>query len=113
MQVSQSWIDQIVELIKSKSHIFAKKSDEHIRTLVEKWFLLPYNVSYTLSCDQYDKFQYFLINVVAHQLNNSVHPLTCGVDSSHALLVPRIDYNNNNYLICPTCCYIQTTAYLY
>jgi len=41
-----------------------------------------------------------------YQQQGDSHPLTCGIDSRHDLLVPRID-GNDVVLVCPTCGNVQ------
>ncbi len=45
-------------------------------------------------------------NIENHQANSHVHPLTCGVDSRHEVLVPK-EVNGKVVLVCPTCGYLQ------
>lgn len=52
----------------------------------------------------------FILGIIIHQCDPFIHPLTCGVDSGHDLLVPRVDCNGNKYLICPSCGYVQTNT---
>lgn len=40
-----------------------------------------------------------------YQANNTYHPLTCGIDSSHIL--KPVEENDKVILICPTCFYKQ------
>ena len=42
-----------------------------------------------------------------HQKCKFVHPLTCGADSSHMPLLPRVIKHNKIVLVCPTCGYMQ------
>lgn len=73
-------------------------------------FNLPFNKEYTayLTLEEYEKFKNFAVNILAHQSSVSVHPLTCGVDSNHELLVPRITLTDNlHVIVCPTCGYVQ------
>jgi hypothetical protein len=41
-----------------------------------------------------------------YQKQEDVRPLTCIVDSSHALLLPRVD-GKSVVLVCPTCGHVQ------
>lgn len=47
-----------------------------------------------------------LDKIIAFQTAGYVHPMTCGVDSSHALLMGVIQ-NREVILKCPTCGYVQ------
>ena len=44
--------------------------------------------------------------VKAHQSNKYVHPLTCGVDSRHEILVAE-EREGKVVLTCPTCGWVQ------
>jgi len=44
--------------------------------------------------------------IIHHQNNEKVHPLTCGNDSNHEILIPAIK-NNKVVLVCINCNYIQ------
>ena len=48
-------------------------------------------------------------NINRYQKGGYFHPLTCRVDSSHALLIAQVEpeLNNQIVLLCPTCEYIQ------
>lgn len=51
-----------------------------------------------------------LANVCKHQANTNLHPLTCGKDSTHRLLEPRMSAGDEGYeliLFCPDCTYEQ------
>lgn len=41
-----------------------------------------------------------------YQHQDSLHPMTCAIDSRHAILVPRSD-GNEVFLECPTCGRVQ------
>lgn len=45
--------------------------------------------------------------IIAHQNDSSLHPLTCGNDSTHTPLVPVLE-GHKVVLICPDCDYRQT-----
>lgn len=44
--------------------------------------------------------------VEKHQSNPFVHPLTCGVSSSHELLIAE-EKDGEVVLVCPTCGHVQ------
>lgn len=48
-----------------------------------------------------------IVAIAAYQQNPHVHPLTCGVDSNHNLLVPEYLDEINITLRCPDCSYQQ------
>lgn len=71
---------------------------------------LPFNKAYSayLPLITYNRFRDFCVSMFAHQGSICIHPLTCGVDSSHELLVPRIIISDNlHVIVCPTCGYVQ------
>ena len=72
-------------------------------------FKIPFNKDFSayLTLEQYEKFKSFVVGILSHQTSSRVHPLTCGVNSSHEILVPRITIDNSHVLVCPTCGYVQ------
>jgi len=48
-----------------------------------------------------------LNKIIEYQNDNSVHPLTCGNDSSHTPLIPILQ-GDNIVLICADCSYSQS-----
>lgn len=85
---------------------FYYNADKHVKFAVEL-LMLPFNQSYlentTMTFEELDVF----INYLVYQSDFTKHPLTCGRNSEHQLLMPRMDHNKEKYLICPTCGYIQ------
>lgn len=51
--------------------------------------------------------QEIIESVKRHQGNQYLHPLTCGKDSRHDILVPE-ERDGKVVLVCPTCGYVQT-----
>lgn len=45
--------------------------------------------------------------IIEHQNNPNLHPLTCGNDSNHTPLIPIRDADGTIILICPDCIYTQ------
>lgn len=85
----------------------------NIRGEIDIFFSSPFNKSWICPINQVEKFIPFAIQIISHQLDISYHPLTCGVDSGHKNLVPRITYEGNFFIICPTCGYIQSEGFAY
>lgn len=53
--------------------------------------------------------EYITAAIVFWQKSSHFHPLTCGNDSSHALLEPALNEETSEiFLICPDCDYTQT-----
>jgi len=50
---------------------------------------------------------YQMLNILTWQVNDSVHPLTCGNDSNHRNLIPAVE-NVQVILKCLDCEYTQT-----
>lgn len=82
-------------------------SDDDIKVSIESYVYNDFNMKYKVSPKYTEKYNGLLISVASHQCNHQIHPLTCGVDSNHELLCPRITYNGSYMLVCPTCGYIQ------
>lgn len=60
----------------------------------------------------FEKFcnEIFTIQATPHPYSQH---LTCGVDSEHACLVPRITTGGVCVLVCPTCGYVQDTMWFF
>ena len=110
MKIPNEWIKEIIDAYdKSYAKSYAlmecnkKLTKKQIlgflnNSLNKKWDYIPY---------QQEMFKLFLIKTVLHQLNPYVHQMTCGVNSNHDYLIPRIMQNDTPYLVCPTCGYVQ------
>jgi hypothetical protein len=61
----------------------------------------------------YAIFEKFCFQIFTMQANPYAHQLTCGVDSEHACLVPRITTGGVCVLVCPTCGYVQDTMWFF
>jgi len=101
-------------IIKSMDNIIKKQyqekyfynADKHLSYAIAL-LMLPFNQSYLRNTIlTFDELDYFM-GMIIRQTDYTIHPLTCGKDSNHALLVPRLDHNKNKYIICPTCGYVQ------
>jgi len=76
----------------------------------DRLFKLECNKKYRLylPIKDYEAFRVFSISLMAHQASRAIHPLTCGVDSNHELLVPRMTLSDHMHVyVCPTCGYVQ------
>lgn len=105
MEIPQSWIDEI--LSKLDSNILIRPAARRIEKELIEYINLPINKSWDIPIGQKSDFKKFFIDTICSQINPFTHGLTCGINSEHALLVPRIHYDNRGYLVCPTCGYIQ------
>lgn len=85
---------------------FYYNAEKHLKNSVEI-LMHPFNQSYLKNTILSFELLDFLVNLFISQGDYSKHGLTCGVNSSHDILMPRIDSSGNKYLICPTCGYIQ------
>jgi hypothetical protein len=107
-------VDKILKKIKNRIHekyIYDKQCFPNI--VSEQCIINDFNRKFQLpkSSEFYEKFEKFCDQIFEHQCNCSVHPLTCGVDSSHLDLVPRITTKGALVLVCPTCGYVQDTLW--
>lgn len=99
------------ELYESNANkVFISKSLADYNIMVIDYVSSDYNNKWHIPKDTEETFKEFFYNIVKTQCNPYFHPLTCGVDSNHELLVPRMDYQGNKYLICPTCGYVQSNS---
>ena len=105
MKIPEEWLSKIYEDISGWAPHISPKGVEDI---VKDYLNSRFNDNWNILPRQYVTFEKFFISVVAHQCNVNVHQLTCGVDSMHQALQPRITrYDDKCYLICPTCGYVQ------
>jgi hypothetical protein len=79
----------------------------NIRSEIDIFFSNPFNKNWICPINQVEIFVPFAINVISHQLDHSYHPLTCGTNSEHYYLVPRLTEDSKLLLVCPTCGYLQ------
>jgi hypothetical protein len=102
-------LDAIIKAYESEPMYCRSFGDKHA-PYDGRLFHLPCNEAFRayLTLEDYESFKKFCADIFAHQGSIAVHPLTCGVDSNHELLVPRlIFYENKHVLVCPTCGYVQ------
>lgn len=86
---------------------FTKDKCAYDMTAFDYEFTRTYTVA--LDVEAYASFKNFCVSIMTHQGSMNVHPLTCGVNSNHALLVPRIILPEATHiLVCPTCGYVQS-----
>ena len=106
MKIPREWTSEICnklieQIVIEKPEVFV------IVATVDNYVNSQFNLAWTFSETQSQEFKKFFIATVVHQCNPWTHGLTCGIDSEHALLVPRIDSENKCYLICPSCGWVQ------
>lgn len=114
--IPQDWIDEVVKNLKARPDLFMPfgghrniPDGEYIEA-VQKFLDMPINKEWEFDVKRYgDKFKGFFISIVTHQCFNNMHPLTCC--SAHEILVPRISFKDELYLVCPTCGWIQPSQY--
>lgn len=114
MKIPQDIKDTIVSNIKDGHPFgfvsFLNKPEKAIRKALDDYLAIPFNEAYEPPNFHQKEFLNYFVYVATHQINSAVHPLTCGTDSSHEILVPRMDYQGNGYLVCPTCGYVQQNS---
>jgi hypothetical protein len=123
MNIPKEWIEDIQSILfkhlpmfdihlyhKSKFNL-EEYNDEYIKKEINKsihwWLILPFNENWQIPKGQEDNFKDFFIRIASHQLMKNMHPLTCGVNSNHDSLFPRINSNGDCLLVCSDCGYIQ------
>ena len=114
MRIPEDWVEYIVDsLVKiTKDLSYIRSDKDSIKEIVNEYLFSDFNKNWELpsplSQETYDNFKRFLILNSIHQCNKNTHPLTCGVGGgTHDILVPRISYKGELYLVCPTCGWIQ------
>jgi len=122
MKIPKEWIEDVVVILKQRPEMFDHKvmfgksiEDYEYYLAVSEFLDIPFNKSWAIDLDskQGEKFRGFFASTVAHQVMRNMHPLTCGVGGgSHEILVPRIDFRGENYLICPTCGWHQAASFV-
>lgn len=107
MNIPNEWIEEIYENVARSSCLPSRNED--IRMRVDEIIDMYPNREWVLRLDQQEEFKNFFIKIISHQANPFRHSLTCGVNSEHSLLLPRI-FNHTLCLICPTCLCIQLNS---
>lgn len=101
-------VTKITESLKDTKNIchnpFVKDPYQNIYNYV----MTEFNLNFLPPEPLMEIFKNHFIIVASHQCSGAIHPLTCGIDSTHALLVGRVGFDKIPYYICPTCGYIQT-----
>jgi hypothetical protein len=82
--------------------------NENIKKYIKEYLEMSFNSKNT-SADK--NLEDLLITYAARQCSPHMHPMTCGVNSQHDLLVPRL-VGHDVYLVCPTCGYLQIAGRL-
>lgn len=70
-----------------------------------------FEVPHGIKKDKKEQFEKFCEQIFETQANTHCYGFSCGVDSAHASLVPRITSGGNFVLVCPTCGYVQDTMW--
>jgi hypothetical protein len=113
MNVPQEWIDAVVKNLMDRPDLFmsfTKFEDTDCRAAVHMFLDIPFNKAWEFDVKALgEKFKPFFISVTTHQCFHNMHPLTCC--SAHEILVPRINFKQECYLVCPTCGWVQPEAY--
>lgn len=120
MKIPQEWIEDIVNILKQRPEMFDHKimfgksiEDHEYHNAIEEFLKIYFNQVWEFDIKKHgEKFRPFFVSIVAHQVMNNMHPLTCGISGNHANLLPRIDFRGENYLICPTCGWLQVAQYV-
>lgn len=114
MKIPQEWIDEIALRLKENKGFFKcfglhqEIIEKDYLDAIEKFLDIPFNREWEFNDKLLDKFKDFCISIITHQCMKNMHPLTCGVGGgSHDILVPRINYKGECYLVCPTCGWTQ------
>jgi hypothetical protein len=115
--IPDTWIDEIVNGLKQNPSLFKYSfnkdpiKDIEYYTVVNEFLHHPFNVDWQIDIKKYgDKFKPFFISICIHQCMHNMHPLTCC--SNHEILMPRISFKGDCYLVCPTCGWIQPQEYV-
>jgi hypothetical protein len=82
---------------------------ELISNKVEEYMNHPFNTKWEIpNYEGYlEKFKGTFIGIAKHQLSKNMHPLTCGSDSNHQNLFPRISIDGHCIIVCADCGYVQ------
>jgi hypothetical protein len=109
MKIPQEWIDEASKRISEHQlPINERPSLFRVEKEIDDYINSDFNKNWTLNPYLYDAFKSYFIGAIVNNCNPMSHGLTCGVDSNHAALVPRITSLGAIYLVCPTCGYIQS-----
>jgi hypothetical protein len=106
LKIPQEWIEEALQLICNKEiPISLRPSMTRIEKEIDNYINSDFNEKWNSPLN--DNFKGFFISIIVSQCHPYAHGLTCGVDSAHSALVPRITSNGKTYLVCPTCGFIQ------
>jgi hypothetical protein len=107
MKIPKEWIEEALNIIcDDRIPVHMRPSFFRVEKEVYEYVNSQFNENWEYS-KYSEEFKQFFINTIVNQCNPRTHGLTCGVNSEHAMLVPRVSYNYNPYLVCPTCGWIQ------
>lgn len=105
MKIPSEWLTEIYTKIDGNP--ICRPSFTRIEKEIRNYIESDFNKNWEIPLGQINNFKPFFINTILSQCNPMTHALTCGINSEHALLIPRIHHDNRCYLVCPTCGYIQ------
>lgn len=80
---------------------------------IKNEFNKKFEVPHGIKKDKKDKFEKFCDQIFETQSNSRCYGFSCGVDSEHLALVPRITTSGVCVLVCPTCGYVQDTMWFF
>lgn len=105
MNIPEDWLEEIYAKV-GRSRCLPSRNEE-VRSSIKNIIDMQLNKGWVLQPSLHRYFKDFFIKIISHQTNPFTHMLTCGVNSKHSLLLPRISDNHTLYLVCPTCGWIQ------
>lgn len=113
MKIPQEWIDEALKKItENQLPIDQRPALSRVEKEIDAYINSDFNKNWVLDPYFYDAFRYYFVGAIVSNCNPMSHGLTCGVDSNHAALVPRITNMGAIYLICPSCGYIQFVPHM-
>jgi hypothetical protein len=109
MKIPKEWIEEALQKICNKEiPISLRPSITRIEKEIDNYLNSDFNSNWeVIDANTIDYFKQFIIQVIVSQCHPYSHSLTCGINSEHASLVPRITKSGVLYLVCPSCGYIQ------
>lgn len=108
MKIPQEWVDEALKQITEKQlPIESRPSMFRVEKEIDAYINSDFNKNWNLEPYFHEAFRSYFIGAIVSNCNPYSHGLTCGVDSDHLALVPRITKMGAVYFVCPTCGYIQ------
>jgi len=108
MKIPHEWVSEICNNLIRLNRMFPS-DDTDYETIFSLYWHTDFNNAWDIKQDPrlIEIFKPFFIRIAIQQCNYSTHQFTCGIDSGHAFLVPRITPNGTRYLVCPICGYAE------